>query len=1017
MKALTRPGPLLAGILIVVNALAVCLGAASLHQSRNLYEAQAQIQTHNIANAIDQSVTAHVDRIDLSLRSVAEELERQLAQGGIRHEEMTAFLLKHEERLPELIGFLVSNAEGGGLLGHQIGPASKVSWAGRDYFIYLRDHPDGGLQMSKPVMGVVNKRPLIVFARRYNYPDGRFAGVVIAPVALTTFADILSKFDIGPQGVAVLRRSDDFSQIARFPDIQTVGAQVGSVTFSDSYRSMANTGADSATYHAIVPSDHIERRVTIKRVQIAPIIISVGEATDDYMADWYRRTQLACLLYAGFALLSLGSGLLMVRVLKESDRQAQAIRDSEARLNAAQAVAHLGSYEWHAPSNVTYWSDEIYRLMGLEPGSAAPSTELFLRHVHPKDLAAVEAGIARELAQGNNFELRYRLCRADGSERFIRNQGRILRDSSGQAEQVIGLAEDVTEEMAAQVEQRIAAVAFESHEMMAILNAHKRIVRVNSAYTEVTGREPSELLGKLPQRIDPESPHFDAERAAELERALEQTGRWEGELTVIHKLGAHSSRWMTMTAVKNAEGIVVNYVVTLQDISEHKKALEKINNLAFYDQLTGLPNRTLLLERLNHAMTNSARSNSYSALLFIDLDNFKTLNDTQGHDVGDLLLKQVAQEMSNCVREIDTVARLGGDEFVVLLESVGTDSEQAADAVRNVGEKLLLALSRPFQSSGAAHRNSASIGITMFRDKSASRDELMKQADLAMYRSKEGGRNALHFFDPEMEAAVANRVAMEAELRRALAAGEFELHYQAQVSDDNLVVGAEALVRWRHPVRGLVLPGEFIPLAEATGLISDLGAWVLQSACRQLVQWSSIPELVELRLAINVSAQQFRRNDFVDEVLAELKRAGAASNRLKLELTESMLIDDMEKAIVKMRTLQGQGVHFALDDFGTGYSSLAYLKRLPIDQLKIDRSFVRDVLEDANDAAIARTIVALAESLDIEVIAEGVETEAQRVFLIGIGCTAYQGYLHSRPLPADAFEASLLARADATAAL
>jgi diguanylate cyclase (GGDEF)-like protein len=434
-------------------------------------------------------------------------------------------------------------------------------------------------------------------------------------------------------------------------------------------------------------------------------------------------------------------------------------------------------------------------------------------------------------------------------------------------------------------------------------------------------------------------------------------------------------------------------------------AEEKIAELAFFDPLTRLPNRTLLMDRLKQTMNGGSRTGTLGALLFIDLDQFKTLNDTLGHDTGDLLLQQVAIRLNACVRRGDTVARLGGDEFVVVLDNLGESKDEAATNTKALGEKILVALGQVYQLGIVEYRITASIGATLFLGQEVSVDELLKQADLAMYKAKETGRNALRFFDPAMQIIILERASLEKSLRIALHEHQFVLHYQAQVEgEDKRVIGAEALIRWVHPERGFMPPNYFIPLAEDTGLILPIGLWVLETACEQLVNWANRPSLANLDLAVNISANQLHEPDFVDQVKAVLSRTGANPKKLKLELTESLLVTDIEGVIAKMASLKALGVGFALDDFGTGYSSLSYLKRLRLDQLKIDRSFVEHILSDANDAAIAKMLIALAESLNLSVIAEGVEVDAQRAFLADLGCNRYQGYLFSRPLPLEAFE-------------
>jgi len=469
---------------------------------------------------------------------------------------------------------------------------------------------------------------------------------------------------------------------------------------------------------------------------------------------------------------------------------------------------------------------------------------------------------------------------------------------------------------------------------------------------------------------------------------------------------AQGRRWFELSVARkevDASG-EPRFVVMTRDITGRKTAKSEIRRLAFYDPLTDLPNRRLLQDRLEHALTATGRSHHLGALLLIDLDNFKALNDTWGHDKGDLLLKQVAVRLTSCVRDCDTVARLGGDEFVVLIDDAGTVSTSAIASARKVAEKVLARLGEPYDVAGREHRSGSSIGVSLFGADTGTVEEILKRSDVAMYQAKAAGRNTVRFFDPAMQAAVEARAAMEIDLRLALARHEFHLHFQPQMGGDQ-IIGAEALLRWSHPRRGAVSPGEFIPVAEQSGLIVDLGEWVLNSACAQLARWASRPDTAELTLAINVSVHQFRQADFVDKVRQALRAQGAAPTRLKLEITESMFASDLETIIDKMVELKSHGVGFSLDDFGTGYSSLSYLRRLPLDQLKIDQSFVRDVLTDPNDAAIARTIIALGQSLGLAVIAEGVEIQGQRDFLAEHGCHSCQGYLISRPLPIEAFEA------------
>ncbi|HJT51186.1 MAG TPA: EAL domain-containing protein, partial [Nitrosospira sp.] len=485
---------------------------------------------------------------------------------------------------------------------------------------------------------------------------------------------------------------------------------------------------------------------------------------------------------------------------------------------------------------------------------------------------------------------------------------------------------------------------------------------------------------------------------------LLNSGEWRGEIAQRRKDGSILLVEAHWTLVRNDVGQPQSVFAINTDITQRKAAENEILHLAFYDSLTGLPNRQLLQDRLRHALAISARNRRVGALLFIDLDNFKLLNDTLGHDLGDLLLQQVAPRLTSSVRESDTVARLGGDEFVVILAGdFSEDHDEALTQIRVICERIRSAFNQPFNLGAYKHHITPSIGIALFNDQSHTTDELLKHADLAMYQAKASGRNAMCFFNPDMQAEMDARAVLESDLHGSWERNEFVLHYQVQM-DSREITGAEALVRWQHPRRGLLSPSEFIPQTEETGLILPLGKWVLETACRQLARWSLRRETAQLNLAVNVSPRQFCQPDFVEQIISILDHTGANPGRLKLELTESILVHNMDDTIAKMTALKVKGVGFALDDFGIGYSSLYYLKRLPLDWIKIDQSFVRDVLIDNNDATIVRAILLLAKSMGLAVIAEGVETVAQRDFLAAHGCTAYQGYLFSPPLPLHQFE-------------
>ena len=689
------------------------------------------------------------------------------------------------------------------------------------------------------------------------------------------------------------------------------------------------------------------------------------------------------------------------RLLATLGQREQALRDSEERFRTL--------VEWspeavvvHVKDRIVYANPAAVQLFGASsPQDLVGRFMAQLLHPDSLGLAHQRARYVAESGQRVGV-VALRFYKLDGTLIDVEVQGTPIKFDGAKA--VHTVLSDITGRKLAEIELRIAATAFESQQGMLVTDHNWVILRVNQAFCNITGYSAQEAVGQTPSDLLRSGLHDAAFFEARV-ASLESTGSWQGEIWDRRKNGELFPGWFSLTAIKDEHGQVIHYVDTFNDITDRKAAEDQIQNLAFFDPLTGLPNRRLLMDRLALTMANHARDKRSGALLFVDLDNFKTLNDSYGHHMGDLLLQEVARRLSTCIRKGDTVARLGGDEFVVMLEDLGQQTMEAVTHAEAVGDKILAVLNQNFLLAGAVHHSTPSIGITLFGEVDEGIEEPLKRADMAMYQAKSAGRNTLRFFDPHMQAVVTARAALEMGLREALEGNQLQLYYQPQVVGECQLTGVEALVRWQHPERGMVPPAEFIPLAEDTGLILPLGLWVLETACTQLALWAGQRALAHLTVAVNVSPRQFQQSDFVDQVLAVLSRTGARPGRLKLELTESMLVANIEGVITKMEALKAVGVGFSLDDFGTGYSSLSYLKLLPLDQLKIDQGFVRDILTDPNDAAIAKMVIALGDSLGLAVMAEGVETEAQRLFLAHQGCHAYQGYLFSRPLPLAEFEA------------
>ncbi|GAA3533378.1 EAL domain-containing protein [Zobellella aerophila] len=697
--------------------------------------------------------------------------------------------------------------------------------------------------------------------------------------------------------------------------------------------------------------------------------------------------------------------VLLGLVLQDAQNRSQTeqtLYTSEARLRAITGAI---------PDQLLVIDEEGYY---LEVASAPPASrpDAPVRHrgqrlqdlLSPAEAERVIVFIRDTLARNSSHSIVYRLDSSEGCKVYEGHAQALHGLPKGQAA-VVMIVRDITERVKAETELRVAAAAFESSQGMLITDANNRILRVNRQFTDITGYTPAEVMGSTPNMLS--SGRHTPEFYRHMWYCIQDTGNWQGEIYNKRKSGEVYPQWLSISSVNNKLGQVSHYVAAISDISQRKADEQQINRLAFYDVLTGLANRRLLEERLKQAYVLSSRHRRPGALIFIDLDNFKDINDLWGHSAGDQILLQVAQRLNKAIRETDTVARLGGDEFAVLLTDWPHQPGEALDQLKQMAERLLDALLQPYSFEQHSLHRSASLGLVLFDNDQQPLDELLHQAELAMYQAKAEGKRRLCFFDTEMQASVTRRLQLEKDIIRGLERGEFVIYLQAQLGEHQGLIGAEALVRWQHPERGVLAPGAFIEAAESAGLMGRIDSGVLRLACEQLAAWSRQPELAGLTLSVNLSAAELYRAGFVEEVQDVLAQTGANPARLKLELTESMLLSDMPIAIARMRALKDRGVRFAVDDFGTGYSSLLYLQQLPLDQLKIDQSFVRALPDDNNSLEIVRTIIALARSLRMEVIAEGVETQAQRQTLLASGCHLYQGYLFARPEPAQVLERML----------
>ena len=893
----------------------------------------------------------------------------------------------------------------------------------RPYFVHAKQHPNvDALQISSPfktVLGVYS----MALVKVLHDKRGTFAGVVTATLDPAYVATLLDSVRYAPD-VATLLVHGNGVLLQRQPS----GAELEGSNLADAgslfMRHLDSGQVVSVHEDEVDPTGQV-RMVAVRTLRSSapnlvldePLVVMVERNPTHIFAAWRRSASVQGLFLALVCIAAVSGLWWYQRRQRVYVRAASAHADelSHAQLALQANMRFTKTLADSMPSMSAYWGRDLrcgfanqayIRWFGLTSEKVIGAT---MQDVLGQKLFFLNQAHVQAALQGVDQQFERTMTNADGQTAHMWVQY-VAQRVDGEIPGFFALLTDISqlklsqEKMkASDQELRIAAIAFESQEAIFVTDSNTVILKVNHAFTRMTGYSAADAIGQTPRLLS--SGKHDQAFYTALWHSVATTGAWQGEIWNRRKDGGIYPQALSITGVKNADGQLSHYVANMVDISARKAAEDAIHTLAFFDPLTKLPNRRLLMDRLGQVQSAAARHQRKGALLFIDLDNFKNLNDTHGHYLGDCLLEQVAQRLQTCVREGDTVARLGGDEFVVMLEDLSSEPAEAAAQAELVGQKIRLALNQVYVLGTLQHHSTPSIGVTLFAGtRKEGLDEPLKRADLAMYQAKAAGRNTMRFFDAQMQTAVTLRAAMETDLRTALVQQQFVLNYQAQVDQSGRVVGAEILLRWRHPERGIVGPNDFIATAEGSGLIVPLGLWVLETACTQLAVWALQPEQRDLTLAVNVSALQFQDADFVNQVLAVLERTGAPAHQLKLELTESLMADRLDDLIGKMQALKERGVRFSLDDFGTGFSSLSYLKRLPLYQLKIDRAFVRDVLTDPNDAAIAEMVIALASTLGLEVIAEGVETLAQQTFLAEKGCTIYQGYLYSHPLALAEFE-------------
>ncbi|MFH1059653.1 MAG: PAS domain S-box protein [Pseudomonadota bacterium] len=690
--------------------------------------------------------------------------------------------------------------------------------------------------------------------------------------------------------------------------------------------------------------------------------------------------------------------IVTLRDITQRTLAMQALKKSEASLARAQKMASLGNWELTLATGELICSREVYRIYGITPAPSRLTLDMFMQSVHADDRDMVLEHLEAVVHLARPLSLEHRIVRPGGEERVVFQQAESVRDHQGRPVRLVGAVQDITQRRRSEEQMRLLARVFEhTVEGIVVTDAQGAIQMINRAFSQITGFSAAEAVGGNPSILN--SRRHPAEFFAAMWRELQDEGHWQGEIWNRRKNGEAYPEWLTITAIKDAQGRTAHYVGVFHDITEAKRSQEQISYQAYHDALTGLPNRQLFNDRLKVALAQAQRRGRGLAILFLDLDNFKTINDSLGHATGDLLLVEAAKRLVRWVRDEDTVARLGGDEFIMLLSAVSEP-----DAAGQVAERILESLSEPMQVNDQELYITVSVGITLYPYDGLDPQTLISNADLAMYRAKSDGRNNYKLFAPAMNQAVVHRMELERSLRQALLKNEFEVYYQPKVElASGRMVGLEALVRWQRPGHGLVAPAEFIPLAEETGLIVPIGHWVLKTACARTKLWLDLGHR-DLRVAVNLSPRQFTQRNLVQMVAEVLADTGLPPDSLELEVTESVLMHSVEEAIATMEELNAMGVRLFMDDFGRGYSSLYHLKRFPMQALKIDRSFVQDVTSNPSDASIVNTIINMGRSLNLQVVAEGVETREQLEFLRDNQCDQMQGFLFSRPVPAEEIE-------------
>lgn len=1010
-------GLLVAG-LILLNIVVIVLTIFCLSELHASAVRNVETRTQNFALAAEQSVDNEISKIDLSLRAVVAllsgETPRSLARPG-RNRDLMALFSSQRRVLPETEGWLIADANGAILFAANSPETPGHSISGRDYFNEHKASRSDRLIISKPLVSLRTGTPVVVLTRAIRSPSNQFLGVVVAPLPLSHIEKMLAQFDVGPLGYLALRDSD-LGLIVRarheHPDAwRTDHAVIGNAAASDELRQRLASGASKATYQGFRFFDGRRHVASFRRLDNAPFIATASIAEAQFLADWkMTREKLSAFLML-FLVFGNGSGVVMLRLLKSQQRDALLLRESNAQLErslrlleerdnallSAQEAGQLGTFTIRLGDGDWQVSDTLRGILGL-PAEQALSLGMMWSLVHDDDRKSLKAFFQDDvLTRQQVFDREYRVRRfCDGTVLWVHTLGKLQLGNDGVPTHIRGTVQDISRRKFAEEALWLANQVFQhTSEGIVVVNRHLRIVESNPAFSAITGYSADEMRGAMTDVLN--SGAQDTAFYLQRQRILADTGAWAGESVNHRKDGSAYVQYSRISAIRNARGEISHYCSVISDISDLKEKERRLEYMAFHDELTGLTNRKLLTDRLEQAISRCRRHAGVLGLCYLDLDNFKAVNDQWGHDTGDALLREIAARLKRCVRSGDTVARLGGDEFVVLL----CDLERR-DEIDHAVDRMMQVIAMPHQINGVAMTATMSVGVVVFPwDETDEPDALLRYADHAMYEAKRGGRNRVAFFDPDDERQATERYRMSGRLAEALKRNELCLHYQPKVNmRSGAIIGVEALIRWQHPQFGLLLPGQFLPSIESGDLVQPLGEWILHEALRQRRRWLSAG--IRLPVSVNIFPQHLQRADFAERlrtVLAAYPELDPGD--LELEILETTDLQNLEEIALRLDACMRLGVRFSLDDFGTGFSSLAYLRLLPANTVKIDRSFVRDILDDFNDELLVHGMVHIAESLGKQVVAEGVESVEHGVVLLKCGCDLAQGFGISVPLPAD----------------